>query len=46
MADLQKTIAIIFSGVDELSGPINKITSKNILTGKPGLQNYSQSRNH
>lgn len=26
MADLSKTIAIIFSGVDELSGPINSIT--------------------
>ena len=28
MADLSKTIAIIFSGVDELSGPVKTITSK------------------
>jgi len=28
MADLEKTIAIIFSGVDELSGPINTISRK------------------
>jgi|GEM_PF-7091928 len=29
MSDLEKTVAIIFSGVDELSGPINKM-SKNL----------------
>ena len=28
MTDLEKTIAIIFSGVDELSGPINTISKK------------------
>ncbi len=28
MSDLEKTIAIIFSGVDELSGPIKEITSQ------------------